>query len=685
MNVLKKPITLVIGILFSLLSHQNLSAQGVIKNYEWSHVGSVDPGRSVSLINTTGDGTAGSTFHLGFSGLEHERKYEIYYEIIDPSSNKVVMTRQGVSSGEPCPKRIDIEYYFKSDCKVSGIPTTANQISYRIVVNIWKKRKHRTCKYNPPYTRYILVTVASPAYTPPMVSPIVNYACANTKYTIYGTFTPNNLYQSQPNGIKWYKQNSALGTEDYMGTGFAKQFQVQAGQTIIGSAESYRVNETCEFKSVVKTPFTIIQQDLPLLPPAPQLVRVCSDVSTPAEIPKFSDYDGVLWYNASTDEPIAAIADGYTYTRTNIPSGISALYVQYYKNAYTGCKLYSPKTPIFYLNGPRLPRQFTSLNNVIYDHRDIGETECEVNGRDVANETLYPYHFDLPDLSAAQLATLNAALDEFKNTVNATPYIRITKAALRFGWKAKNNPHGAMNEFRDFNGQVKRVCPENITPDNNIKGTRAYALVAYFDYMVSTYQEVIAPGVIPTNVTPISQSATTETCEIEFPVGVVNIQLKPFGNESNGICTFPDEIVLSDILKTNDPGGSQPCSRNEFKTVCPNSKVSIGPDEETVYQIIKETTQDAVVVPNYQNYVSYSWSPVTGLDNPNVAKTYANYNTIPKDAYEIQIYRLKITYAPPPPMKGAVAYYCAYVYKCKSCQPTSTGTGTGLPVDISNQ
>ena len=431
-------------------------------------------------------------------------------------------------------------------------------------------------------------------------------ACPGEDYTIT-LDNPDNM-----DGARWY---SSLLEENYFRDGFSYTQKYDAALT--DHYVSYYMRDGACITESARRVLAVISAPINgLIPPKTQFKTYCKKGNYRINLANPENYSGALWYdefNAPTP-----IQDGL-YLQRFFNDGSKIYYVQYYDDS-NGCRQFSERIPIHVavITQPSVSVEVDGINSFkIYDHRDVPTANCF---------DLNLYYYDLNDgIDEQQIR------DEAQVYVNAlvatlnneSPFTQMTSPNLR-------NYRWTPSDYYQVNAEL-RVCADNITNSQGTYGKNKYSYVADFDFTVAIYDingnEI---GREPRSCTlilrhkwvsnnPPGEILPTEACN---PPSVETAQ-----------------NLLSDQLRAN-------CTTAEVRRICPDETITLGPSVPPVTAL------------------TYSWSPSTGLSNPNVIDPSIHYDDVPVQAYQIMKYTLTIN----DDLVGE-SEYCYYIYKCASCGP----------------
>ena len=344
-----------------------------------------------------------------------------------------------------------------------------------------------------------------------------------------------------------------------------------------------------------------------------------------------------------------SIAQGFSY---EVPAGngVRDYFIEYYKDLGNNCYARSPKSPVYIYSSPKINSPVTE-SKFIYDLRHLDEEDCFATRKDPATQQTYPYYADLPDAT-----TIDKLFQVITDAIGGTqnPCFAVSDIDLESQWEVTDQSHITSDHWYDVTNTsgvaVKRVCAENITPNEAETGFKLYALKGSYRF---NFKYCGVDGQL--------LSGGDVNCPINGALHKVRIATRPPGSAVDFGCLFPPEAIVESLV---DKEGNT-CNRRENFTICPAEKIKIGPTSDEVASYFF----GGVVPPNWESFVQYEWLDGDGLSATNIRNAEVGYDAVPVPNYNIKVYHCKITLkGMPAVINPATTTYCAFIYKCGKCE-----------------
>ena len=355
-------------------------------------------------------------------------------------------------------------------------------------------------------------------------------------------------------------------------------------------------------------------------------------------------FTGVRWFSDAARSRL--IHDGFSYTRYYDATTI--LYTEYYKD-YGTCQQISavPGSVTVFIAQNEILTVLDDLNLnsnpgvKIFDYRDYSGETCTSSPMFFAD--LSDYEGELP--SSQSFSTSNSILSgSFQiNTFWRSRYkVNNQLVFLRDG----ESHNGFTANLFERQGSNKLVCADHIGLPENKYGARTYRYTANANFIYNVYIGGI-------------EYPQTKTCPVD-DIRKVYIQTRPINDSSpDSICKA---VTLDNYIfaTANTLDG---CTRSNIRNICPeDDNIELGPSEGDLYTLYQSAGGDLPRAIALLGEINYSWSPSSGLSDPNIANPYTRYDDVPSDKYKFFKYSLQITYP-----DGTEAQYCEILYKCNAC------------------
>jgi hypothetical protein len=525
----------------------------------------------------------------------------------------------GSKNVDDCDGYADAEFYYSLPCDREGV--------FNIVITTERMSVgYPFCKLKDDGTDSRTFIVANGVIVSPI--PTTHFACPNKNYTVTVPNQVDNVGQIY-DGVRWYEElTEQLAPNPYQ-DGFSYTRQYDGLETVEHFLTYYIKNGACKLESFVRTPTIVIGLDINgLTPPLPQFRTYCDKGTYTLTIANPDEYDGVLWFE-EYDAPLP-VHDGFSYERY-FGSFNEVLYVEYYRHNGDDCTQRSVRTPIHVTVFPEVTINVVDgtpiLSRIdIYDHRDVFR-ECYDDPQ---------YYHDLRDgLNVSDYETFaNTYADYIASRINnVSPFteFEITNVG-NLQWYP--NEEG-VDYYQE--GAELRVCANNITANQGEYGRKTFTLDAEVSYIITTYDA---------NGNELYREP--RTCTLKGVRKKIINNIPPGTTSINEKCIPPTVELAEKLLDDGTNTSSQQCTTAEVVQTCPDETYVLGP------------APIAGVLP----LTSYSWSPTTGLSNPNIRNPSIDYDDIPVDANQLIRYTLTIT---APDATTQREKHCVYIYKCESC------------------
>ncbi len=507
------------------------------------------------------------------------------------------------------------------------------------------------------------IKVKIPSFPIPLVDGTQIYSCPDGSVEITALINSDVFYNERPVAVYWWMVDVSnplnitrtkiyTSTDNYWNSYSTLKYKFSpdfAGFIEIESVRNYGGN--CLLRSPKAVIAIVPGVGLPLKAPAPIVELSCKESTKEIKVPNPHNYDGVYWYDgllASTP-----IFDGFNYT-AEVKTGVTELYIEYYKKIGSGnssCEIKSIRSTVYLYSPPRLQTAVME-HKTIYDWRHFNETNCEIK-RDVVNEQQYPYYADLEDPTFTNILT-DAILSRLQ--APGTACLQLSNLEVNQHWEVISETEIGLIPYKsstnELNERVLRVCSDNLSSDENNLGSKQFGLKTSIKVDMKYCDK-----------TGNLQYGGQLSCDLDGYIKRVMVRTAKPGRINDGICVFP----VGDIPQKYIEQENLTCDRRENKTICVDAEITIGPGLE---EIADEVFKGAVRPPGWEDMFQYKWTGNTkGLSATDVRNPKVNYSQMSAQDYNIQAYHLLIEYTGVklPWYSTAPQNYCAFVYKCGSC------------------
>ena len=504
--------------------------------------------------------------------------------------------------------------------------------------------------------------VKIPMFPLPLIDGTQVFSCPDGTVELTADIRSDVFYNERPTEVTWtmvdvsnpanpVRTRIYTSTDHYWNTKSKLRYKFSPTFAGLIEVQSKRNYSGCEITSPKAIITVVPGVTLPLLPPEPILETSCSGENKNITVPNPHNYDGVYWY----DNYLSAtpIWDGFTY-QVQVKSGLNELYVEYYKRVGTGsegCEIKSPRSTVYLYSPPKLyPAKLEQTT--IYDYRHFDDADCDAE-RDAVEEQQYPYHTDLLDpLFTNQLT--DAILSKIQPP--ASTCLQLDNLQVNQRWEVVYETESGLEPYAattdNLNQRVLRVCANNLSSDENILGSKEYALKTNAKMEMHYCDR-----------TGVLKYGRTLTCDLAGSIRRVSVRTVKPGRVTNGICVFPVGDLPEKYIEENNLS----CDRRQNVTICAKEEKTIGPEAEEVANFFFGAT---LRPPGWETMFKYEWTGTTdGLSSTTIRNPKVRYNDMGIPDYNMKAYHLKITYtgaAPIVPNPGPM-HYCSFVYKCGEC------------------
>ncbi len=490
-----------------------------------------------------------------------------------------------------------------------------------------------------------------------------------TEIVCPGNNIPLSVDANAPNqdGAIWFDLNDNFIADSYSITTDIQTLEIQNFKVAYYRLEKgeYNINDgagpqTIPYECVamgLKIPFVAVAVDLDSEPSPPNIVEIlCKPDSLEINLPNPNDeYSTVNWYSDAARTKL--LHTGFSYS--DYFHSTANLFTEYVKD-YGSCKKKSalPGTVTVYVaekdinNNINVSEILTSKNHVIFDYRDFDGANCTSAPKFYADislneQSITDFTVPAPSTGVSEIRAVSGSFWTSQYVINED------RIELRDG----ETYNGFTADLYLEDGNNKYVCADHIGKYKSEYGTRRYY----------QYSQVDFKYFVQIDGTPFQQS---HSCPVAKK-NSVTVQTRPI-NESN-----PDEVCLpttEEMVSEVNSGLLNDCHRVKVRNICPgDNNITLGPDENEIFDTYVgaggSLPPEIVKIKNSLN--RYSWTPITGLDNPNNVNPKTTFDSAGGEEYEFFKYTLNISYP-----EGTEAKYCEILYKCSSCGPLEEPLGT---------